>query len=214
VPTKRSYRDLCGIARALDAVGERWALLVVRELMLGPKRFTDLRTGLPNLGPDILSQRLRELEQVGVVGRRRLEPPSGAQVYELTDRGRELESVILALGDWGSSAPIPRDASGISVDSTILGMKTLFDPLAAGQLTARLELRLDEQRFRASILDGDFEIERGEQGSADARIKSNPLTFATLLWQGRSLVETERAGEVEIEGSRKAARGFLRAFPL
>src|SRR3954469_11248779 len=104
---KRSYGDRCGIARALDTVGERWALLVVRELLLGPKRFTDLRAGLPNLGPDVLAQRLRDLEAAGIVGRGALGPPSGNRIYELTPRGQELEPVVLALGAWGSRAPFP-----------------------------------------------------------------------------------------------------------
>src|SRR5215208_936562 len=107
MPAKRTYGDPCGIARALDVVGERWALLVVRELLLGPKRFTDLRAGLAHVGPDMLSQRLRELEQAGVVRRRTLAPPAGSRVYELTERGLELEPVVLALGRWGSRAPFP-----------------------------------------------------------------------------------------------------------
>ena len=94
MPDKRSYGDSCGIARGLDLAGERWALLVVRELLLGPKRFTDLRDGLPNVSPDVLAQRLRELEQSGVVRRRKLPPPAGARVYELTERGAELEPVL------------------------------------------------------------------------------------------------------------------------
>src|ERR1700743_1775290 len=97
---KRSYEDSCGIARALDLVGERWALLVVRELLLGPKRFTDLRSGLPNMGPDVLSQRLRELEPKGVRRRTKPPPPASSQVYELTEWGRALEPVILGLGAW------------------------------------------------------------------------------------------------------------------
>src|SRR5882762_9131790 len=105
--TKRTYGDACGIARALDVVGERWALLVVRELLLGPKRFTDLRAGLPNVSPDVLSQRLRELESAGLVRRRKLAPPAGSRVYDLTDRGHQLEPVVLALGRWGSTAPFP-----------------------------------------------------------------------------------------------------------
>src|ERR1700685_3017592 len=104
---KRSYGDSCGIARALDLVGERWALLVVRELLLGPKRFTDLRAGLPKVSADVLSQRLRELERIGAVQRRKLPPPAGVQVYELTDWGRELEPVLLALGRWGSRTDLP-----------------------------------------------------------------------------------------------------------
>ncbi len=98
---KRSYGDACGIARALDVVGERWALMVVRELLLGPKRFTDIRAGLPHVSPDVLAQRLRDLEQAGVVHRRRLPPPYGSQVYELTASGRALEPALIALGPLG-----------------------------------------------------------------------------------------------------------------
>src|SRR5688572_32862025 len=100
--TSRRYGDACGMPRALDRVGERWALLIVRELLLGPKRFTDLRAGLPNASPNVLSQRLRELEAHGVLRRRRLGPPARAWVYELTDWGQELEPLIVQLGRWGS----------------------------------------------------------------------------------------------------------------
>src|SRR5207248_7286064 len=100
--TTRTYGDGCAIARALDLVGERWALLVVRELLLGPKRFTDLRSGLPNASPNVLSERLRELEEAGVLRRRKLPPPAAAWVYELTAWGRDLEPVVTALGRWGS----------------------------------------------------------------------------------------------------------------
>src|SRR3954452_5144800 len=99
----RSYDDACGIARALDVIGERWALLVVRELVFGPKRFTDLQAGLRRVSPDVLAQRLRDLEAAGVVARRTLPPPAASRVYELTDRGRELEPVLRALGRWGST---------------------------------------------------------------------------------------------------------------
>ena len=103
--TKRTYGEGCGIAHALDLVGERWALLVIRELLLGPKRFTDLRAGIPQLSPNVLSERLRELERVGVIARRKLGPPGGARVYELTEWGRELEPAVLALGRWGARSP-------------------------------------------------------------------------------------------------------------
>src|SRR5215210_5774175 len=109
--SKRTYGDRCGVARALDLVGERWALLVVRELVLGPKRFTDLRAGLPRLSTDVLAQRLRELEAAGVVRRRKLPPPSGARVYELTEWGQDLEPLVIGLGRWGSRAPFPPDGA-------------------------------------------------------------------------------------------------------
>src|SRR5256886_7021284 len=104
---KRTYGESCAASHALDLVGERWALLVVRELLLGPKRFTDLRSGLPHVGPDMLSQRLRELEAAGLIERATLPPPAAARVYALTARGHELEPVVLALGRFGSAAPFP-----------------------------------------------------------------------------------------------------------
>src|SRR6201989_2196893 len=106
----RTYGDRCGIARALDVVGERWARVGVRARLLAPKRFTDLRAGLPHVGPDMLAQRLRELEAAGIVRRATLPPPAASKVYELTARGAELEPVVLALGRWGSAAPVPDGA--------------------------------------------------------------------------------------------------------
>ena len=147
----RTYGDRCGVARALDVVGERWALLIVRELLLGPKRFTDLRAGLPNLSPDVLAQRLRELEASEVVRRRTLAPPAGSRVYELADRGRKLEPVVLALGRWGSAAPFPPTEPWIGADSVMIALKTLFDRDAAVGMTASYGLRLGGQSFRARV---------------------------------------------------------------
>src|SRR4051795_12838765 len=107
MPTTRTYGDACPIARALDAVGERWALLVVRELLLGPQRFADLRRALPGASSNLLADRLRELESRGVIARRKLPPPAASQVYELTDWGGELEPIVLALGGWGLRVPLP-----------------------------------------------------------------------------------------------------------
>ena len=211
---QRSYGDPCGIARALDVVGERWALLVVRELLLGPKRFTDLRTGLPNVGPDVLAQRLRELEAAGVIARRRLAPPAGSRVYELTDRGRALEPVVLELGRWGSTAPFPPGLNEIGADSTILALKTLFDPASAGDLEARVELRLGEQVFGARVADREFAVARGPSEAPDAVLAATPPTLAALLWQGRSLTAARRSGEAEIHGDGRLLERFLRLFPV
>jgi DNA-binding HxlR family transcriptional regulator len=214
MPTRRKYGDRCGVARALDLVGERWALLVVRELLLGPKRFTDLREGLPHVSPDVLSQRLRELERDGIVARRKLAPPAGSRVYELTDRGRELEPVVLALGRWGSTAPFPPGEPRLGVDSAILALRTLFDSSAAERLEATYELRLGDQSFRARVADGRFEIARGSADHPDAAIETEAGTLAALLWHGRRLPEALRSGDVEIEGSRSAVERFLGLFPL
>jgi DNA-binding HxlR family transcriptional regulator len=214
VTRKRTYGDPCGIARALDVVGERWALLVVRELLLGPKRFTDLRAGLPNLGPDVLSQRLRELEADGVVTRRRLPPPAGSKVYELTERGLELEPVILALGRWGTSVPFPPDGHELGPDSTILALKTVFDPQAARNGDLGVELRLGEQTFSVQVEGGGIEIARGSVEDPDAVLTTSTMTLVALLWQGLALGEAVRSGAAEIEGDRRKLERFLGLFAL
>jgi DNA-binding HxlR family transcriptional regulator len=200
----RTYSDRCGIARALDVVGERWALLVVRELLLGPKRFTDLRAGLPNVGPDMLAARLKELEAAGVVRRATLPPPAASKVYELTPRGAELEPVILALGRWGSVAPAQAEAK-LGVDAFVIALKTLFAP---GGPEGRVELRLGDQRFAARVALGRFHVTRGEDPEADAVITAQPGPLAAALWHGGSW------DDVAISGDRAAAKRFLRQFPL
>jgi DNA-binding HxlR family transcriptional regulator len=211
---KRTYGDRCGVARALDLVGERWALLVVRELLLGPKRFTDLRAGLPHVSPDVLAQRLRELEAAGIVRRGKLPPPAGSRIYELTERGMELEPVILELGRFGSVAPFPPGEAEIGVDALAIALKSLFAPSATDGLPATYELRLGEDRFHAEIAGGRFEIARGAAQAPDATIESHPATLATVLWHGRRLRDAQRAGQITITGSDEAAERFLAMFPL
>ena len=213
-PKRRSYDDGCAAAHALDLIGERWALLVVRELLLGPKRFTDLRAGLPNASPNVLAQRLRELEGVGVVRRRKLPPPAASRVYELTEWGLELEPVIISLGHWGARSPSrPRDAA-LGVDSLILSLRTMFDAGAAKGIEALYELRLGEEVFRAEVADGRFEIARGNAERPDATIESDAATLGALVYEGGSLAEALRSGEVKIEGERSVVERFLTLFPL
>src|SRR3954451_19886009 len=152
--TLRTYGDGCGIAHALDLLGERWALLVVRELLLGPKRFTDLRDGLPGVSPNVLAQRLRELEQATIVQRRKLPPPAASSVYELTGWGRELKPLLISLGTWALRSPsFPRGAP-VGMDSVMLALSTSFDADRAGDLAARYELRLGEHTFHVLVADG------------------------------------------------------------
>jgi len=211
----RTYCDACAAAHALDLIGERWALLVVRELLLGPKRFTDLRAGLPNVSPNVLAQRLRELERAGVVRRRKLPPPAASRVYELTDWGMELEPVIIQLGRWGARSPWrPRDAE-LGIDSFVLSLRTMFDPLAAEGLEASYELRFGEDWFHAEVANGRFEIVRGSAKEPEAIIEADDVgTLAGLVYEGRDLDEALRSGEVKIEGDRSVVERFLGLFPL
>jgi DNA-binding HxlR family transcriptional regulator/putative sterol carrier protein len=212
--TTRTYGDGCATARALDLVGERWALLVVRELLLGPKRYTDLRRGLPNASPNVLSQRLRELESAGVIRRRKLPPPAGSRVYELTDWGRELDEIVLALGGWAVRSPTPLpDAPIVSMDSVVLALRGRFDPGAAHGLRASYELRLGEDRFRIEVANDEIHTARRDTGHADATIDTDADTLAAVLWGGRPLADAQRSGELKIEGDKAAAKRFLRLFP-
>lgn len=211
----RTYDDACAAAHALDLVGERWALLVVRELLLGPKRFTDLRAGIPKASPNVLAQRLRELERAGVVRRRKLPPPAAARVYELTEWGLELEPVVVSLGRWGARSPSRPCDTELGTDSLILSLRTMFDPLAAEGLTASYELRLGEDRFRAVVDDGRFEIVRGGVTERpDASIETDVGTLAALVYEGSNLDEALRSGHMKIEGDESVVERLLTLFPL
>jgi DNA-binding HxlR family transcriptional regulator/putative sterol carrier protein len=213
-PRKRNYGDGCASAHALDLIGERWALLVVRELVLGPKRFTDLRTGLPGISPNVLTQRLDELERASVVRRRRLPPPAGAWVYELTEWGLELEPVIMALGRWGARSPNLLQGAPLSVDSLILSFRTMFDSRTAAGLEASVELRMGEDRFHAKVAGGRMRLARGTAVQPDAIIEADPNTVAALVYGGRKLAEALRTGDLKVHGDKAAVRRFLTLFPL
>jgi DNA-binding HxlR family transcriptional regulator len=212
--SKRSYDDGCGAAHALDLIGERWGLLVVRELLLGPKRFTDLRTGLPTISPNVLSQRLHELEQIAVVRRRKLAPPAGSWVYELTEWGHELEPVISQLGRWGARSPFMDRDAALSVDSLILSFRTMFDPHASEGFRASYELRFGDEVFYALVKDGLIEIARGSADHPDATIESDPGTLAALVYDGRDLAEATRSADLTVRGDQAAVERFLTLFTL
>src|SRR5688572_13764601 len=200
---QRSYGDPCGIARALDLVGERWALLIVRELLLGPKRFTDLKAGLADASPNVLSQRLRELEAGGVVQRRR----AGGALYELTDRGRELHPILLQLGRWGARSPV-RPRGKLGVDALMIALEATFVPSNAASLRANYELRLGDERFRVAVDRGSIAILRGTTPKPDAVIATDPTTLRELCFGDRKLSDAV----VEIRGDNRIARKFFRLF--
>jgi DNA-binding HxlR family transcriptional regulator len=212
VTRTRTIEDGCGIAHSQELLGQRWALLVVRELLLGPKRFTDLRRGIPDISPNVLGQRLRELEESGIVARRRLAPPAAAQVYELTEWGRELEPAVLALGRWASHSPSFPLGAEMGADSLVLALKTAFDPAKAGDLEATYELRLGELPFEIAVQGGELEASRGEAGHPDATIGGDTGTIAGVVFGGNPLGRAVESGGIEIEGSRKSVRALFRAL--
>jgi DNA-binding HxlR family transcriptional regulator/putative sterol carrier protein len=209
---RRSHDDGCGIAHASDLLGQRWALLVVRELLLGPKRFTDLRAGIPDISPNVLGQRLRELEEAGILRRRKLAPPAAAQVYELTEWGHDLESAVLSLGRWASGSPsFPRDAE-MGPDSLVLALKATFQPGKADGLDASFELRLGEIPFEIAVKGGEFDAARGEVETPDARISAEPNAIASVFFGGNRLGKAVESGTIRIDGSRRAVNALFRAM--
>ena len=209
----RSYGEACRLAHALDVIGERWALLVIRELMLGPKRFTDLRQGLPHASTNILTERLRELEARGVIRKRKLPAPSSASVYELTEWGAELEPILTGLGAWGARSPFPPDTQEINADSIVLALRSLFDP-GDGEQDLEVSLRLDDEDFHAAVHGSELKIGRGSVEGTDAALVAPAPAFAAVLSGHLPLDAATSAGELEVRSGRRALGRFLKLFPM
>jgi DNA-binding HxlR family transcriptional regulator len=212
VPTRRSYGDACGIARALDVVGERWALLVVRELLLGPQRFSDLRFALPNASSNLITDRLHELEDRGVIHRRKLPPPANAWVYELTEWGRGLEPIVLALGGWGLNVPLPPAPATISATSALLFLRGVIapDPTAA-DTTWRIEL--DERVWTVELAAGQVHVHAGELTSPDVSVRTDPETLVALLEDAHGFDAAVSDGSLVVTGDASALRSVLQTAP-
>jgi DNA-binding HxlR family transcriptional regulator len=211
MPTARRYDDPCGIARALDVIGDRWALLVVRELIFGPKRFRQLRDGLHGISPNVLSQRLRDLEDASVVRRGVLDPPASVAIYELTGRGRALEPILLDLGRWGSLEPVTT-SSGLSVNGLLLALRTAFDPAAAADAT--FALRVDGDWFRLTVADGSIDVTRARTGRPTVTFDTDVTTLRAIAFGRERVTEAERDGRLTVIGDRRAAGRFARMFAV
>jgi DNA-binding HxlR family transcriptional regulator len=210
----RSYNDACGTAHALDLIGERWALLVMRELMLGPKRFSDLKADLPGISANVLTQRLEGLETTGLVRRRRLPPPAAAQVYELTDWGYEAEPIVQELGRWATRSPAHDPSLPLSATSLMLSFRTMQSAERIAGLAATVGFRIGEQSFVARIADGRVHTERGDPKGADAIFTGAPEAIAGAVYGGVPLEALAATGALKVEGDEALARRFATLFPL
>jgi DNA-binding HxlR family transcriptional regulator len=211
----RSYSQFCGVAHALDLVGERWALLVVRDLILGPKRFTDLRADLPGIGTNVLSTRLRELEHHGVIRRRELPPPAASSVYELSEYGRELEPILRARGKWGARTmgrPLPE----LALRSGWLGvaMRAFAHPEAAAGANATIELRLETAILDVRLDDGRVGVENGPAREADLILEIANEPLLALLSGAVVPEELVATGTLRVEGDESLLDRFLAVFPF
>jgi DNA-binding HxlR family transcriptional regulator len=180
--TDRTYGQYCGLARALDLVGERWALLVVRELLLGPRRFTDLLAGLPGVSTNVLATRLRQLERAGVVARRTLPPPAASSVYELTGYGRAIEPAVAALGRWGAASLGERQpGQPLRSHWLALALKAFFHGDRAAGPDRVYEVRLREGAFRLVVAGGGLEIAAGPAADADLVLEADDDLLVGVL---------------------------------
>jgi DNA-binding HxlR family transcriptional regulator len=212
--SRRRYEDACGAAHALDLVGERWALLVMRELMLGPKRFSDLRADLPGISANVLTQRLEGLEAAGILVRRKLPPPASAQVYELTPWGYESEPIFQALGRWAARSPQHDPTLPLSAVSLFLSFRTMLDAERARGLAARIGFRIGAETFLARLARGRIDIERGPLENVDVVFAGAAPAIAAAVYGGQPLTALERAGMLAVDGDRALAERFVTLFPL
>lgn len=215
----RSYEDACGVAHALDLVGERWALLVLRELMLGPKRFSDLRDSLPGISANVLTQRLEGLELAGLLIRRKLPPPAAAQVYELTQWGYESEPIFQALGRWAARSPAHDPTLPVSAVSIMLSMRTMLDAKRAEGIDARIGFRMiekpgNEESFLGHLAQGRIEIARAGLDGADVVFTGTARYLAAAIYGGLPLAALEKKGALTVSGDRALAERFVTLFPL
>ncbi|PQA75220.1 winged helix-turn-helix transcriptional regulator [Brucella oryzae] len=211
---KRSYDDACAAAHALDLIGERWSLLVMRELMFGPKRFSDLRADLPGVSANVLTQRLEGLEEAGILRKTKLPPPASVQVYELTEWGYESEPILQALGRWAARSPKHDPNLPISTTSFLLSLRTMMDHDRALGMQAVIGLRLDGEDFTARLDDDGIQIERGTAQQYDLHFESSPRMLAAAIYGGQPLSVLENANVLKVIGDRALAEKFVTLFPL
>ena len=210
----RRYDDACATAHALELIGERWALLVMREMMLGPRRFSDLRASLSGISANVLTQRLEGLEAVGVVRRRKLPPPASVHVYELTPWGLEAEPIILALGKWGARSPRDDATMPFSPVSLMLSFRAMFEPTRATGVNSVLHFRFGAENFEVAIKRGALIVKPGAPAQADVTIESTPETVAALIYDNASAKALERSGALKITGTRAALTRFASVFEM
>jgi DNA-binding HxlR family transcriptional regulator/putative sterol carrier protein len=210
---KRSYDQYCGLARALDLVGERWTLLVVRELLMGPKRYTDLRAGLPGIATNLLAERLAHLEQIGLVRRERVQPPTPAVIYELTERGRALETPIVELGRWGGLAlGDPAPGQDFRASWFALGMRATFRPAMATGVDASYQFRIGEEIFNLRVAGGEAGASQGPARAPVLAVEADAEAFLALLGGQLAPREALESGVVKLEGPRRELARVLRMF--
>src|SRR4051794_151272 len=205
---KRRFDDACGLAHAMELLGERWAMLVLRELAYGPRRFSGLKADLHGISANVLTQRLTELESRGLVRKVRLPPPASVQVYEATEWGLEAVPMIASLGRWAARSPSHDPNQPMSHVSVIMSLQTLLSPELAGGLDARIGFRFGDASYVTRLHDGRLDVERGEVADCDVEFIGAPTEIAAVIHGGAPLETIEVRGDLEL------AKRFRTLFPL
>jgi DNA-binding HxlR family transcriptional regulator/putative sterol carrier protein len=214
---KRSYGQYCTVARALDVVGERWTLLLVRELSTGPKRFKDLLGGLPGIGTNLLANRLKTLEGEGIVRRATLPPPAGSNVYELTELGGSLEPVIVALSRCGARLlDAPREDEEMRAGWAAVAMRSALGRGATNNPPGTYEFRIDGEAFYLRVGDGEeeerVEARQGQAPDPDLVVTGDVETFLAVVSGRLSLEEAVESRALRVEGEREEDQEALLAW--
>lgn len=213
--SRRSYHQYCAFARGLDLTGDRWTLLIIRDLLLGPRRYKDLLEGLPGIGTNLLADRLRELEELGAVERAVLPPPAGSSVYQLTEVGQALEPVLMAIGRWGVRFLGPARESDTLVPGTyFVAMRDVFRPELAGGITETFEVRVGARVFEVRIEKERCTTREGQATNPDVIMVMDVETLNALLVQGLSPKDARASDRVHVHGDPKALDRFVRVFPF
>ena len=205
---KRRYDDACGLAHALELVGERWAMLVLRELAYGPRRFSELKADLQGISANVLTQRLTELEARGLVRKTKLPPPAAVQVYEATKWGLEVVPLIASLGKWAARSPLHNPQLRMSHVSVVMSLQTLISPERAQGLNSRVCFRFGDTNYVTTVHDGVLDGERGDAEDCDVTFIGSPSEVAAVI-HGGAPFET-----IRIEGDIELAKRFRTLFPL
>ncbi|MFY9666232.1 MAG: winged helix-turn-helix transcriptional regulator [Candidatus Cybelea sp.] len=212
--SERAYGQFCGFARALEIVGDRWALMIVRDLLVGPKRFSDLHAGLPKIPTNVLTTRLKQLEAAGVAERRALPRPPGGVAYELTSRGRALEDAVVEIGRWGAKLlDVPRDGEIVTTDSLAMALRTTFRPEAAGDLRAQFEVRIGKIVIHAIVDGPKIRVGRGPLEKPDLILESTPA-LKDLMAGEMTPRQALASGAMRITGSRRLFDRFAQIFRI
>lgn len=209
------YQDACGTAFAMELVGERWSILIIRELMLGGRRFSDLRASLPGISAKVLTERLAGLEQAGVLLKRKLPPPAATQVYELTEWGYLAEPAIQELGRWAARSPRHDPQLPLSPVSLMLSLRTMMDRAAAAALDVTVGVTVAGESFVADLRNGEMPVRRADPGEGELTFEAlQPLPLLRVFYGKQPLDEAEATGDVKVSGDRDLARRFIDLFAL